>query len=353
MIVPHFFDPTYIESLRSLALAVAECNFKVRVLTTFSKDHVPPLIHKNVEILQPFKKWNLFEMGDLLRSVHGFQPEVVHFVMPPATLLPGKAIPLALPGALQSFGRPGFLLQLQGPIHEPPPLVLKYWLQLSQVVVVNDDFTKLKVSAMTASRRNQSFHVLKFGGHDIHSSPPHWISESFDTFFYACGPVRSISQLTDSLETLKPFLKMSSRNSVVFHLHADLTHFLQSHKIQHLLAEWNLIQQVILLKSMDSVTNRQLIQHCAMVSLTHLPLGSPDIATALKMSREAGKRVLVQPSVMSFEHSMKEAWSLAVTPDQLTLEFLAESSATPIEAPAALDSLGNQLSRIYQSLISH
>ena len=337
--------------MQSLVLAVAECNFKVRVLTTFSEDNDPPMIHKNVEVLQPFKNWNLFEIGAIIRVIQGYRPDVVHFVFPPSRL-PGKAVALALPGILQNFGRPGFVLQLQGQLPETLPLELKYWLQMSQAVVVDSDFAKLKVSSLTESHRNLIFHVLQSEFHDISSSESHWITDCFDDYIYACGPVKSLAQLADSLDTLQSFLKTSSRHGVVFHLHPDFSHFAQSGEINRLLKEKQLEKQVAVLKSVDAENNRQLIRNCHLVSLTHLPLGSKDITTSLKMAREAGKQVLVQPSVVNFEHSMGDLWDLAVFPEHLDSLQRPEASKPPEPHAKLLDSLGNQLSRIYQSVLS-
>lgn len=337
--------------MQSLVLAVAECNFKVRVLTTFSEDNEPPAIHKNVEVLQPFKNWNLLEIGAILRVTQGYRPDVVHFVFPPSRL-PGKAVALALPGVLQNFGQPGFVLQLQGQLPETLPLVLKYWLQMSQAVVVDSDFAKLKVSSLTESHRKLIFHVLQSEFHDIGSSESHWVTECFDDYVYACGPVKSLAQLSDSLETLQAFLKTSPKHGVVFHLHPDLAHYAQSGDLQGILREKQLETQVAVLKSVDAETNRQLIRNCHLVSLTHLPLGSKHITTALKMAREAGKQVLVQPSVVEFEHSMGDLWDLAVFPQQMDSSRKPGPSATPEHPTNLLDSLGNQLSRIYQSVLS-
>ena len=305
-----------------------------------------------MEILQPFKRWNLFEIGAILRATHGYRPDVVHFVFPQGQL-PGKAVALALPGVLQSFGRPGFILQLQGTLPENQPLVLKYWLQMSQAVVVDSDFAKLKVSSLTESHRKLSFHVLQSEFHGIDSSEPHWVTECFDEYIYACGPVRSLAQLSDSLETLVPFLKLSERHGVIFQLHQDLNHFYQSSELKQLLTEKNIEKQVAILKSVDAATNRQLIRNCSLVSLTHLPLGSKDITTTLKMAREANKQVVVQPSVVEFEHSMGDLWSLAVFPDQLGDSEYTANDAPATPAVELLDTLGNQLSRIYQSVLGH
>ncbi len=351
LIIPHFFDPSYTETLRSLVLAVAECNFKVRILSTWSESNIPPSIHKNVEILQPFKKWNIFEIRSILRAIHGFQPDVVHFVFPPI-IPPSQAVLLALPGVLQSFGRPGFILQLQGSLPKTHPLALRYWLRMSQAIIVEDQFTKLKISSLTESHHNQSYHVLGSGFQNISSSASHWVTGCFKNYIYSCGPVRSLAQLEDSLTALEPFLKQSHYNGVVFHLHKEMGYYYQSRRFRQALKEKSFEKQITVLKSVDATSNRQLIRNCSLVSLIHLPLGSNDISAALKMAREAGKKVVVHPSVMEFEHLTGDMQNQVIFPNQLEAHTISQNEAPKVNSTKLIDTLGNQLSRIYQSVLT-
>lgn len=352
-IVPHFFrSPQETFEFQNLVQSVAECNFQVRVLTTWEEGQEVNFIHKNVEILQPFQKWNIFEIGAILRVVQGFSPDLVHFIYSPGTLR-ARGVPLTLPGVVQSFGSPRFVLQVQGKTPENDSMVLKYWLQLSQAVLVDDDFTKLKMSSMQESQKHQMFHVLKRSGGSVpQNSDSHWAKSCFDQFIYSVGAIRSTAQLEDCLQTVSPYLVANPSHGLVCVLHSDLSSYVQTLEIKKILKKYKFTKQVVVLKSVDSESNHQLINSCSLVSLTHLPIGSKEIPTSLKMAQEAGKPVLVQQALLNFEKSLASLLSRAVFPKDLLSRNW--NSPPPSQAPAheTMDNLGNQLSRIYQDILS-
>ncbi|MCB0407707.1 MAG: hypothetical protein KDD34_05835, partial [Bdellovibrionales bacterium] len=179
-IIPHLSIRPAQDPIKHFVNSIAETQNQIRILTTYNPDFLAEGFHKNVEVLQPFKKWSLFEVSNIIKGAWNFKADIVHLIYH-HSITPSTTTLLAIPGLLQSLHQPRFILQLQNGVPRKLNFTLKHWLQVSDVVLVSDDYSRLKISAMVEAKKSQKYFVVPMGSHTNTKKNlgEHWIPPLF------------------------------------------------------------------------------------------------------------------------------------------------------------------------------
>jgi len=355
-IIPHLSTHTSQDSIKYFVNSIAETQNQIRILTTYNPDFLVEGFHKNVEVLQPFKKWSLFEVSNIIKGAWNFKSDIVHLIYH-HSITPSTTTLLAIPGLLQSLHQPLFILQLQNGVPRKLNFALKHWLQVSDVVLVSDDYSRLKVSAMVETKKSQKYFVVPMGPltNTKKNLEEHWIPPLFKKYIYVSYPVSTLEQFKKIIQFHKDFLKSNERYGLVVNISHTLNRFLTRTQIFHFLDQQELNQQIVRTEILNESDNIQLIQSCEWFSLMNLHVGNPQISTCLQLATNFKKPVLLPKNIKAFEKSLMPFMTNTYTEEQWVSEKLflktpayINEHHTPFSSSKNSDLIGNQLNRIYQ-----
>jgi hypothetical protein len=248
---------------------LAEAQVKIRILCQYQSSELsdPPLTHKNLEWLQPFGRYGLRDVAALSRVIYDFKPNLTQLTFDLNEKMSGWVY-WTIPELLRNIGASKVITSVHGELKSSPPLLLKYWMEMSSLVLIDSDTTEALLHAQLRPALTDKVRVVP--------PPPmkpqefalreDWLTESFTQWVFAPGKIADAQTWDDLLNFHLIWLQSDPRLGLVVEV-ADLNlkiAFLR--KLQGL----GLEAQVVLLVPLSEDQRWQLISSCDALSLRHV-----------------------------------------------------------------------------------
>jgi hypothetical protein len=348
LIAPHHYNDPQNAKQVSLLRMLADANVNIRALFRFAEVQTdPPFQHKNMHWMQPFTQFGWREIPHLLKATHGYKPDVVQLVFDSNAPMSGVLF-WFIPEFLKTIAKSKLVLQIVGSFEGSPPPLLKYWMSVSDAIVVDTEATERYIHSWSTAATHSKIAFVPTPAALPHQvfPEPHWVDRHFSHWIFSPGVISHEGVLRDAVQFLLPRLKADLQFGAVF----EVAPLLQNVGVYEWLQQLKLLPQVALLAPLRDVERQQLLAQSDHISIRHLSVTDPRAQETVLYAVTTDKPIYIAGALFDIAPSLRK-YSFVCRTVAAEIDPKVGPKVDPAPIPNVLvDEMCNTFLRIYQSL---
>lgn len=344
IVAPAFSNSPRRHRTLQLIQNLTESQHKIRILTSHSADFYLEDLPKNVDYFHPFRKWGYLETSHLIKCLHGFSADIVHFILEPESKKSYRLLPL-IPSILEVQKRTRCVVQFLGPKHRFKNLSEKWIFQLSDAVVTDSHFAKLQLSSEDSLLKNPVFYQLgaQFNSKEL-PNHSHWVHDEFRKYIYIPTKITSTKTAITITQNFMSYLQENPQHAVVVNISSlnFLNRWLRTHELKKLKVEG----QIVGISEPEESEHFALMKNASAISSCHLNSLDHRLADLSHETAQLQKIHIVPNGFLESEKPFSHCLTLK--------SFLTSPNSQKTQFPQReIENFHfeNQLSRIYSDLL--